>query len=272
MFASRGNRSRWLIVGIAVAAAIYPVGAAADKTRIIDPPLSNLIFSEDFDRLDVSARGPGTQWTAHTPWNGDFGDAKFVDPKPGFPFMVENGVMKIEARKGPGNKWQSGLLSSTNPKGAGFAQLDGYFEIRARFPPGEGLWPAFWLASRGEKTAVEVDVVEHYGHFPALYTASLHIWDRKVPKLSKSFHQRVSVPAGSLYADFHTYGVAVEAQRITYFFDRQEVWSVDRPAELQLPFTLLLDLGLGAGWPIDKTPNPSIMEVDYVRVWSLSDN
>jgi hypothetical protein len=36
-----------------------------------------------------------------------------------------------------------------------------------------------------------------------------------------------------------------------------------------VPFTILVNLGLGSGWPIDKTPNPSIMEVDYIRVWSF---
>lgn len=256
--------------GISIAAAfsyfafISPVPAGS-----IDPAPFHLTFTEDFDRLDVSARGPNTRWTAHTPWNGDFGDAKFADPQPGYPFTVQNGILRIEAKKGADGKWQSGLLSSTDPAGNGFTQLNGYFEMRARFPAGEGGWPAFWLTSRGESKAVEVDVVEHYGHFPFRYTASLHIWDRKNPTLSKSTHQWIPVPAVSLYSGFHTYGVAVEPQRIRYFFDRKEVWSVARPAELLLPFTILIDLGLGAGWPIDKAPNPSVMEVDYVRVWSL---
>jgi hypothetical protein len=30
---------------------------------------------------------------------------------------------------------------------------------------------------------------------------------------------------------------------------------------------ILVDLALGAGWPIDHTPNPSIMKVDYVRAY-----
>jgi hypothetical protein len=29
-----------------------------------------------------------------------------------------------------------------------------------------------------------------------------------------------------------------------------------------------VDLALGSGWPIDQTPNPSFLYVDYVRAYS----
>jgi beta-glucanase (GH16 family) len=261
-----------LFILIIATASAFPVifsSMVAAEAEAIDPKSFVLTFNEDFDWLDVSARGPGTRWTSHTPWNGDFGDARFVDPSPDFPFTTRNGILRIEARKTAKGKWQSGLLASTDSNGNGFRQRYGFFEMRARFPAGEGVWPAFWLASRGAEKAIEVDVTEHYGHFPGRYTASLHIWDRKAPTLSKNFHQRVPVDEGTLSAGFHTYGVAVEANRIRYFFDRREVWSIATPRELEHPFTILIDLGLGAGWPIDNAPNPFVMEVDYVRVWSL---
>jgi len=243
--------------------------ADVDRPGEIDPGTFELTFREEFDWLDVSVRGPGTRWKAHTPWNGDFGDARFTDPRPDFPFTVRDGILRIEARKSEQGKWQSGLLASTDAAGEGFKQRYGYFEMRARFPAGEGIWPAFWLTSRGEEKAVEVDVVEHYGHFPGRYTASMHIWDRKNPALSKHFHQRVPVPEGTLSTEFHTFGASVDPDRIRYYFDRREVWSTETPRELELPFTILVDLALGAGWPIENTPNPSIMEVDYIRVWTL---
>jgi beta-glucanase (GH16 family) len=246
-----------------------PKPSFGDQAVDIDPGGFLLTFEENFDRLDVSARGPGTRWIAHTPWNGDFGDATFADPKSGFPFTVKDGILRIEARKSTNGKWESGLLASVDTGGAGFTQLEGYFEMRARFPAGEGVWPAFWLVSRGENKSIEIDVVEHYGHSPAQYTASLHVWDRKVPAQGRSFHQRVPVREGALSNDFHTYGVASAPDRIRYFLDRREVWSIATPPELEHPFTILLDLGLGAGWPIENTPNPSVMEVDYVRVFKL---
>jgi hypothetical protein len=95
-----------------------------------------MTFSEDFDDvLSVSPWGPNTRWIAHTPWAGDFGDARFADPQLGvFPFTIENGILRIEARKDADGKWASGLLASTDPNGRGFSQQYGCFEIRAKLP------------------------------------------------------------------------------------------------------------------------------------------
>jgi hypothetical protein len=123
-----------------------------DKAPSLNLDGFEVTFSEDFDgELDVSPWGPGTRWIAHTPWDGDFGDAAFADPVEGFPFTIEKGILRIEARKDDSlkdkwnRKWAAGLLSSNDPKGNGFSQQYGYFEMRAKLPAGAGVWPAFWL-------------------------------------------------------------------------------------------------------------------------------
>jgi hypothetical protein len=70
--------------------------------------------------------------------------------------------LNIIARKGPDGKWVSGLLSSVDAAGHGFAQSNGYFEARMKMPPGPGVWPAFWLGSNnaGDYSA-EIDIVEY---------------------------------------------------------------------------------------------------------------
>ncbi|WP_204271793.1 hypothetical protein, partial [Escherichia coli] len=55
----------------------------ADSAEPLDLTGYTLTFAEEFDSLSVSPWGPGSRWIAHTPWNGDFGDARFVDPRPG---------------------------------------------------------------------------------------------------------------------------------------------------------------------------------------------
>jgi beta-glucanase (GH16 family) len=231
-----------------------------------------LTFDENFDTLDVSAIGPGTRWIAHTPWAGDFGDAQFANPVRDFPFTLQDGILRIEARKGPDGKWQSGLLASVDAQNQGFSQQYGYFEMRAKLPAGLGLWPAFWLDSlvppEFSDPSIEIDILEHHGHFPKLYESIVTVWSKTDPKQSRADRHVNSLPEGtSLYDEFHTYGASVEPDWITIYRDREEIWRTKTPPEHHHKLMILLDLALGSGWPIDQTPNPSYMYVDYVRAY-----
>jgi beta-glucanase (GH16 family) len=241
---------------------------AGGKGSALDLSQYETTFSEDFDSLDVSARGPGSRWIAHTPYNGDFGDAAFADPAPGFPFSVDNGILRIEARKTANGKWRSGLLASVDAKGNGFAQKFGYFEMRARLPAGDGVWPAFWLLGAKRDThQAEIDVMEFYGHAPAEYLATVHDWNLNDAAQSQTAIARIPVKPGELSDGFHTYGAKVDANAIHFFFDRREVGTLPAYADFAQPMYLLVDLGLGGGWPFDRAPNPFFMYVDYVRAW-----
>ena len=230
-----------------------------------------MTFEDKFDRIDVSAWGPGTRWIAHTPWNGDFGDAAFADPTPNFPFTTKDGVLQIEARKDPDGKWRSGMLASTDPKGAGFSQEFGYFELRAKLPAGPGPWPAFWLiGNKAPGGSAEIDVLEYVGHDPSKYEATVHVWPRDGKGRNYEAKFAVPVPSGSLTESFHNYGVAVDAHEIVFYLDRQEVARTPTPQEHKQKLFLLISLAMGSGFPIDKAPNPSTMQVEYVRAYAKS--
>jgi beta-glucanase (GH16 family) len=243
-----------------------PEGAALDLCTF------RPTFVEDFNSLSASGNPEDHQrWFAHTPWGGDFGDAAFTDPRPGFPFTLRDGVLRIEARKGADDKWRSGLLASAYPDGTGFAQRYGYFEARVKLPPGPGVWPGFWLNANlppGDKDpGVEIDVLEYYGQFPAGFHSSVHIWDNSGAGNNRVSDHVTPVAHGSLYRDFRTYGVDVEPDWVVFYLDRRETWRIATPAELTKPLMVLVSLALGSGWPIDLTPNPSIMEIDYMHVY-----
>jgi beta-glucanase (GH16 family) len=226
-------------------------------------------FSDEFDNLDVSASSPTTKWTAHTPYGGDFGDAAFSNPEPGFPFFVKDGILTIQARKGPDGKWRSGLLSSAGPGGTGFSQKFGYFEIRAQMPEGPGVWPAFWLLGLDRTDRIpEIDVVEYYGNANDRYHSVLHVWaNDKKTELGRE--QITNVDPFKLTARFNTYGVDVQADWTTFYLNGDQVWRTKSEPEFSQPLYILINLALGSGWPIDKTPNPSDMRVDYVRAYAL---
>ncbi len=240
-----------------------------------------LTFNEEFNELHVSAWGPiepeGPQWIAHTPWRGDFGDARFVDPQDGFPFTVEDGILRIEASKKNG-EWQSGLLSAVDPNGNGFKQQYGYFECRAKFPQGPGTWPAFWLMglknlkklpqNTGPRINPEIDVVEHYGHWPYRLSFTFHLWGFGG---KESLHEGERLIAFGMEEDFHTYGVMIDENEIVLYFDGVEMYKRKTREAANTPLYPLVNLALGPGWPLDKTPDPSYMYVDYVKVWKKND-
>lgn len=258
------------LTGCALALMIFadPSMRPARSQSVIDLSRYRLTFSEEFDRLDVSAWGPGTKWIAHTPWNGDFGDARFAEPTADFPFTVKDGVLRIEAKQDRDGHWSSGLLASTDGAGTGFAQRFGYFEMRAKLPPGPGLWPAFWLmANKHPDASAELDVIEHYGAFPDMYESVVHVWAKTPKAVPLATTLRHTVPAGLLYEDFHRFGASVDPDVIRLYLDGVEIAQTPTPPPFHEPLFILLNLAMGAGWPIKDTPNPSYMFVDYVRAY-----
>jgi hypothetical protein len=213
--------------------------------------------------------GPA-RWTAHTPWHGDFGDARFGDPIPGGPFSIKDGILSITASKDREGRWTSGLIAAADATGAGAGTRYGYFEARMKMPPGPGTWPAFWLAAlkpvANSDRNVEIDVIEYYGKFTDAYQAVWHVWYKDAAK-NRGQNKAIDVPDNSLVEDFHTFGVDVSPQAIVFFRDGKQVWSQPTPPELDGPLYPLVNLALGSGWPIDQTPNPSTLLVDYVHVY-----
>lgn len=251
-------------------------GGQATAASTLDLADYEMTFEENFDQLSVSAWGPismpgapgKSRWIAHTPWNGDFGDAQFVDPTQDHPFVTENGILRIEARKTNG-KWTSGLLASADAKGNGFLQKHGYFEIRTKLPKGPGVWPAFWLiANQRPEASAEIDVLEYYGQFTDSYQIATHVWPKTDAVKPMHDVKTIKVPANSLTDDFQTFGVSVESDFLIYYHNRQEVARVPTPEWHKEPMFILTNLALGSGWPIDKTPDPSHMLVDYIRAYS----
>lgn len=239
-----------------------------DTGDLLDTERMRLAFSEEFSQLDVSEWGPGTRWIAHTPWSGDFGGARFAAPRPDFPFTLEDGVLRIEARRDERGEWRSGLLASVDTKGQGFAQQYGYFEMRARLPTGPGVWPAFWLVGldRSQYTA-EIDVLEYYGDRPDAFSSVVHVWHRDGRHYSQG--KRIDVFREADASEFHTYGVKIDASQIRIYFDRELVWKTPTQAEHRQPMYVLLNLALVEKESKNAASDPSYMFVDYVRAYSF---
>lgn len=70
--------------------------------------------------------------------------------------------------------------------------------MRARFPRGRGLWPAFWLLPRDRNWPPEIDIVGALVHEPTRFFRSIHstasrerrsaVREAAVDDLSEGFH------------------------------------------------------------------------------------
>lgn len=232
------------------------------------------VFMENFRNFHINPRDiSGADWIAHTPWNGDFGDAAFTNPGANGPFTVANGILNITAHKAINGHWQSGIIAAADSTGRGHGVLYGYFEARMKLPPGPGTWPAFWLAqlqpSNSTSPAAEIDVIEYYGQFSNAYHATIHEWYQN-PSHNWYRGKIIKVQKNSLVTGWHDYGVLILPDYITFFLDRKPVWQQPTPPELKKPLYPIVDLALGSGWPISNTPNPSILQIQYVHVYKYA--
>ena len=183
------------------------------------------------------------------------------------PFWVSNGVLGVHATVTPSAdlsalhdyKYTSGLLTTQKS----FAQLYGYFEIRAELPNVAGAWPAFWMLPEHPTSSAELDVMEDFGGGP-IHQTVIH-----GPTGSPSQTYFVSnVPNDG--TGFHTYGVLWTSKEIDFYIDGVNVGSTATPSDMNSPMYMMLNMAVGG---ISGTPGSGFsqtMKVDYVHAFSLS--
>jgi beta-glucanase (GH16 family) len=235
----------------------------------IDLGAYKVTFDDEFNRIKATSMRCGKGWYAHTPWDGDFGASRFGDPSSGFPFVAKGGMVRIEASKDSDGRWFSGLLSSRNACGEGFAQQFGYFEMRAKLPTGDGFWPAFWLVGvENSDFTAEVDVVEMHTTRPDKIESTLHVFPHKEGGETINVSSTHVTPPGAMANGFNTYGVSIEEDITIFYFNRREYWRTPTPKEFHQPLSILFNLAMEGSDINDSTPNPAYMYVDYVKVFS----
>lgn len=217
----------------------------------------------DFDR-----------WQSGYPWAGctnkGTGELQCYTPDA---VRVADGVLRITADRRDAAScaqqppcsnlpFSSGMLNSS----PSFAQRYGYFEMRARVPGGQGIWPAFWLLPKPIGTwPPELDIMELLGHEPNRVQLSQHYYD-----LTGAHRKRARSWSGPDFTDgFHTYALSWSQDAIVWYVDGIERFrSTTRIPREEM--YVLVNLAVGGDWPgaPDVTTEfPSVMEVDYIRVW-----
>ena len=236
-------------------------------------------FRDDFNTLDITAADGTGPWYAavHKP----FGAGIFVTTVPGprNTYSVDQGMLTLRSEKVNG-QWQSGLIQTVDRKGHGFAQQYGYFEMRAKFPPGAASWPAFWLLTQNgfldhKATRGEIDIVEWYGNDPKHHHTTIHLWpaaELQPGAFAKHAYDTYVSSLGSAVADgeikdFHTYGAEITPDWIIMYLDRKELARIKTVPEYKTPVYLVVNLAIGEK-QADQTPGPLEMKIDYVTAYA----
>lgn len=191
---------------------------------------------------------------------------------------IESGSLVIEARAenfDVKNYTSARLL--TKDKGS---WTYGRIEARIKIPKGQGIWPAFWMlganiGSVGWPNCGEIDIMENIGSLPSTLYGTLH-----GPGYSggNGISGNTVLSGAALGDDFHVYAIEWEENRIRWFLDGQQFFSLT-PANLPAgsawvfnqPQFLILNVAVGGNWPKhpdESTVFPQRMTVDYVRVYA----
>ncbi|HEX2554088.1 MAG TPA: glycoside hydrolase family 16 protein [Microvirga sp.] len=183
-----------------------------------------------------------------------------------------DGILSITAQLSPNKRLTDGLpyvSGMINTHGA-FSQTYGYFEIDAKVPAGQGLWPAFWMLPQSGNWPPEIDVLELLGHDPSSYYVGAH-WSG-----ADGAHRYDTTKVGAgldLSQGFHTYGTLWTPDSLSFYLDDEQVGpTLDiRGLGFDEPMYLLAGLAVGGNWPGDPdatTRFPAEFQIDAIRVYA----
>lgn len=203
---------------------------------------------------------------------------------------IENGMLIIKTIKEPsfahnvkdeeGNvvgKWMdfsSASLHSKNKKSFTY----GRFEIRAKLPYGNSIWPAFWICGQNGTWPQngEIDIMEFWGGPDSdhILRSNVH-WDDNGHKQWGGKAYQLS--GNEKFADdFHTIGVEWDQEALRFYVDGNfhHVFYLNTPVLQSIftkPFFLRMNTAISPNvqkWG-DAYLNtyPQTFEIDYVRVY-----
>jgi beta-glucanase (GH16 family) len=227
--------------------------------------------------------GEGSDFKRKTAWNGE--QQIYVDPRYGGrsttplgldPFRVRDGLLSITASRTPpalkevlfNNEYISGILTTQGS----FAQKFGYFEIRAKMPVGQGVWPAFWMLANDGGWPPEIDVIEGRGQRPGDLVMTTH-WRIPATGVVKSCGFDFTVPDAP--TAFHDYGVLWLQDRLIYFIDRKPVFDMKVPDTFVNPMYMMVNLAMGTktlpgvGFVDATSPATVAFEIDRISAWQI---
>lgn len=244
-------------LALGVATASVAVGLMAcqpvpDGTDPDNPQGWSLVGGDEFNDGSVDT----SKWSIYNNTYGD-GNNELACLTPNN-VKESGGTLKITSRKEkvtcPGGKtrnYTSGFLGSRET-GTYYPRY-ARFEIRAKLPHAQGLWPAFWLRHRSGAGVAEVDIMEYFhSQVPGKTTGTLHLDGRyNISKRTVNFESPNS-------SDWHTWAVEIgpaskgvqfdfflDGEKFHSYVDTQHKWT-SAPADGT--WDMAINQAVGGNW------------------------
>jgi beta-glucanase (GH16 family) len=246
-----------------------------------------LVWNDEFDDKTTDKPSPA-KWNVLVREQSKHKELQYYVPDEVY---TENGYLRLRSRvRDFGSQhYTSGRLDTSGK----YAPIYGRFEIRARLPRGQGLWPAHWLYPQNRNWEMErlmaqqvtnglerlipeerpwyseIDIMEFLGHTNVVY-GTLHYC---------TFEGQQKSSSGSLKGeadftkDFHIYALEWKPEIMRWFIDGQLIHSTTNGIP-HTPHYLILNTAVGGGWPgnpDETTVFPQYHDIDYVRIYQQSD-
>ena len=237
------------------------------KNVIPEIPGYTLVWNDEFDGTAIDL----SKWSREV--NGDGGGNNELQYYTNLAenSFVENGTLVIQAFKKNylGKEYTSARMRTLNKGDWTY----GRFDIRAKLPYGQGLWPAIWMLPSdwvygGWPTSGEIDIMEMLGHQPYKIYGTIH-YGPSYPNNQKSGGS-FSLPSGLFSSDYHVFSIEWDSTGIRWLMDGYKYHTEIHGKPFDQRFHMLLNVAVGGNWPgnPDQTTSfPQRMYVDYVRVY-----
>lgn len=265
---------RKVAVVLAVGTAAAGLAACKPVPNVPAPPGWTLVGGDEFDGVGLD----GSRWKAYHNTYGD-GNNEYACLTPGN-VTVSGGTLKIQSKRetvacpgGQTRQYTSGFIGSRDV--GKYYDRFARFEIRARVPHAQGLWPAFWLRHRSGAGVAEVDVMEYFhSQVPGKSTGTLHLDGRKNLSKKSTFFEDPGVPASG----WHTWAVEIgevaggvqfdfylDGNVYLSYTDTQAHWASQAP--LEGTWDMAINQAVGGNWGGD--PDGTLGELPLVNRCSI---